>query len=127
ILLLIRNPKDLATSFYHYCNDISTVPSYEIWDDFFVAFMTKKMSWGCYFEYLSQWNKHADDENVMPITYEELKENRVLGVKKIAAFFGISLTEEELQSVVERSSFESMKKNSQETHGAFGNVLFRKG
>ncbi|NWU54041.1 ST6B1 Sulfotransferase, partial [Dromas ardeola] len=127
ILLLIRNPKDVATSFYHFTKGMSPLPSYETWDDFFTAFMTKKMPWGCYFEYLSKWNKYADDENVMTITYEELKENPVLGVKNIAAFFGISLTEEELQSVVERSSFQSMKKNSQKTHGAFGNVLFRKG
>ncbi|XP_074674664.1 sulfotransferase 6B1-like [Strix aluco] len=127
ILLLIRNPKDVATSFYHFSNVMSPLPSYETWDDFFTAFMTKKMPWGCYFEYLSKWNKYADDENVMTITYEELKENPVLGVKNIAAFFGISLTEKELQTVVERSSFQSMKKNSQKTHGAFGNILFRKG
>ncbi|XP_072714075.1 sulfotransferase 6B1-like [Ciconia boyciana] len=127
ILLLIRNPKDVATSFYHFSNSMSPLPSYETWDDFFVAFMTKKMPWGCYFEYLSKWNKYAADENVMTITYEELKENPVLGVKNIAAFLGISLTEKELQSVVERSSFQSMKKNSQKTHGAFGNILFRKG
>ncbi|NXP16187.1 ST6B1 Sulfotransferase, partial [Thinocorus orbignyianus] len=54
-------------------------------------------------------------------------QNPVLGVKNIAAFFGISLTEKELQCVVERSTFQSMKKNSQETHGTFGNILFRKG
>ncbi|XP_050750545.1 sulfotransferase 6B1-like [Gymnogyps californianus] len=127
ILLLLRNPKDVATSFYHFTNGLSLLPSYETWDDFFIAFMTKKMPWGCYFEYLSKWNKYADDENVMTITYEELKENPVLGVKNIAAFFGISLTEKELQSVAERSSFQSMKKNSQKTHGSFGNILFRKG
>ncbi|OPJ72796.1 sulfotransferase 6B1 [Patagioenas fasciata monilis] len=127
ILLLLRNPKDVATSFYHFSNGISTLPSYETWDDFFVAFMTKKIAWGCYFEYLSKWNKYAADENIMTITYEELKENPVLGVKNIAAFFGIPLTEKELQSVVERCSFQSMKKNSQKTHGAFGNILFRKG
>ncbi|XP_029891863.1 sulfotransferase 6B1-like [Aquila chrysaetos chrysaetos] len=127
ILLLIRNPKDVATSFYHFSNAMSPLPSYETWDDFFVAFMTKKMPWGCYFEYISKWNKYADDENVMTITYEELKEHPVLGVKNIAAFFGFSPTEKELQIVVERSSFQSMKKNSQKTHGAFGNLLFRKG
>ncbi|NXI48564.1 ST6B1 Sulfotransferase, partial [Galbula dea] len=127
ILLLIRNPKDVATSFYYFCNSVATLPSYETWDDFFVDFMTKKMAWGCYFEHLSSWNKYADDENVMTLTYEELKENPVLGVKNIAAFFGIPLTEKELQSVVERSSFQSMKKNSQKTHGAYGDVFFRKG
>ncbi|NXS63113.1 ST6B1 Sulfotransferase, partial [Brachypteracias leptosomus] len=127
ILFLIRNPKDVATSFYHFTSGIATLPSYETWDDFFTAFMTKKMAWGCYFEYLSAWNKYAADENIMTVTYEELKENPVLGVKNIATFFGISLTEKELQTVVERSSFQSMKKNSQKTHGTFGDILFRKG
>ncbi|NWR58570.1 ST6B1 Sulfotransferase, partial [Bucorvus abyssinicus] len=127
ILLLIRNPKDLATSFFYFSNGVPTLPSYDTWDEFFTAFMTNKMPWGCYFEYLSAWNKYVDEENIMTITYEELKENRVLGVKNIATFLGISLTEKELQTVVERSSFQSMKKNSQKTHGTFGNVLFRKG
>ncbi|XP_005416335.1 sulfotransferase 6B1-like [Geospiza fortis] len=127
ILLLIRNPKDVATSFYHFCNGLPTLPSYETWDDFFTDFMRKKMVWGCYFEYLSEWNKYADKENIMTITYEEVKENPAQGVKNIATFFGIPLTEEQLQLVVERSSFQSMKKNSDKTHGSFGNILFRKG
>ncbi|XP_019136817.1 sulfotransferase 6B1-like [Corvus cornix cornix] len=127
ILLLLRNPKDVATSFYHFSNGIATLPSYETWDDFFTDFMTKKLAWGCYLEYLSEWNKYIDEENIMTITYEELKENRALGVKNIAAFLGIPLTEEELQFVAERSSFQSMKKNSENTHGAFGDVFFRKG
>ncbi|NXH00711.1 ST6B1 Sulfotransferase, partial [Loxia leucoptera] len=50
-----------------------------------------------------------------------------LSVKNIATFFGIPLTEENLQLVLERSSFQSMKKNSDKTHGSFGNILFRKG
>ncbi|XP_063247964.1 sulfotransferase 6B1-like [Prinia subflava] len=127
ILLLIRNPKDVATSFYHFCNGLAAFPSYETWDDFFTDFMTKKMAWGCYLEYLSEWNKYVDQENIMAVTYEEVKENRALAVKNIATFFGIPLTEEELQLVVERSSFQSMKKKSDKTHGSFGNVLFRKG
>ncbi|NXC79641.1 ST6B1 Sulfotransferase, partial [Cercotrichas coryphoeus] len=112
ILLLIRNPKDVATSFFHFSNGLGILPSYETWDDFFTDFMSKKVAWGSYFEYLSQWSKYVDKENIMAITYEELKENRALGVKNIAAFFGIPLTEEQLQLVVERSSFQSMKKNS---------------
>uniref|UniRef100_A0A803WDA0 Sulfotransferase n=1 Tax=Ficedula albicollis TaxID=59894 RepID=A0A803WDA0_FICAL len=127
ILLLIRNPKDVATSFFHFSNGVAIFPSYETWDDFFTDFMSKKVAWGCYFEYLSEWNKHIDKENIMTITYEELKENRALGVKNIAAFFGIPLTEEELQLVVERSSFRSMKKKSEKTHGTIGSILFRKG
>uniref|UniRef100_A0A8D2NFI6 Sulfotransferase n=1 Tax=Zonotrichia albicollis TaxID=44394 RepID=A0A8D2NFI6_ZONAL len=42
IFLLIRNPKDVATSYYHYSNGLALLPSYETWDDFFTDFMTKK-------------------------------------------------------------------------------------
>ncbi|XP_067391883.1 sulfotransferase 6B1-like [Emydura macquarii macquarii] len=127
ILVLDRNPKDVATSLYHFSNGISTLPSYETWDEFFTTFMTGKMPWGSYFDYICEWSKHVDDKNVMTITYEELKENRALGVKKIAEFFGLLLTEEQLQAVAEKSSFQAMKANAQKTHGAFGNVLFCKG
>lgn len=34
--------------------------------------------WGSYFDYICEWSKHVDDENVMTITYEELKEVRLL-------------------------------------------------
>uniref|UniRef100_A0A8C3NWR2 Sulfotransferase n=1 Tax=Cyanoderma ruficeps TaxID=181631 RepID=A0A8C3NWR2_9PASS len=43
ILLLIRNPKDVAVSFYHFSNGVATLPSYDTWDDFFTDFMTKKI------------------------------------------------------------------------------------
>uniref|UniRef100_A0A8D2NET0 Sulfotransferase n=1 Tax=Zonotrichia albicollis TaxID=44394 RepID=A0A8D2NET0_ZONAL len=43
IFLLIRNPKDVATSYYHYSNGLALLPSYETWDDFFTDFMTKKI------------------------------------------------------------------------------------
>nr|XP_006122029.1 sulfotransferase 6B1-like [Pelodiscus sinensis] len=127
ILVLVRNPKDVATSFYHFTNGLSPLPSYETWDEFFTDFMTGKMPWGSYFDYICEWSKHVDSENVMTITYEELKENRELGVKKIAEFFGLSLTEEQLQMVADQSSFQAMKENAHKTHGALGNVLFRKG
>lgn len=54
-------------------------------------------------------------------------QNLILGVKKITEFFEFSLTEEELQAVMDRSSFQAMKENSHRTHGTFGNILFRKG
>ncbi|XP_060632433.2 sulfotransferase 6B1-like [Anolis sagrei] len=127
ILLLIRNPKDVATSFYHFSNALSPLPSYKTFDDFFTDFMKGKMPWGSYFDYVFEWSKHADRKNIMTITYEELKENRALGVKQISEFFELHLSDEEIQGVVDRSSFEAMKENSTSTHGALGSVLFRKG
>lgn len=46
------------------------------------------VAWGCYLEYLSEWNKYVDEENIMAITYEELKEVRLLIVTNILYFKG---------------------------------------
>ncbi|KAF7254709.1 Sulfotransferase 6B1 [Varanus komodoensis] len=88
ILLLVRNPKDVATSFYHFTNRLAPLPSYETWDGFFDAFMNGEMPWGSYFDYVFEWNKHIDDINVMAITYEELKKVSVMRCGGCPALWG---------------------------------------
>ncbi|EPY74898.1 hypothetical protein CB1_001866008 [Camelus ferus] len=74
ILVVFRNPKDTAVSFFHFHNDVPDIPSYGSWDEFFRQFMKGQVSWGSYFDFAINWNKHLDDENVKFILYEDLKE-----------------------------------------------------
>ncbi|XP_042320839.1 sulfotransferase 6B1-like [Sceloporus undulatus] len=127
ILLLVRNPKDVAASFFHFSNTFAPYPPHATFGPFFEALMKGELPWGSYIDYLCVWNKYIDEEIVMPITYEELKENTALGAKKIAKFFELNLSEEDIQGVAERSTFKTMKDHSKKTHGEFGDVLFRKG
>ncbi|KAM6180345.1 sulfotransferase 6B1 [Erethizon dorsatum] len=127
ILVMFRNPKDTAVSFFHFHNDVPDIPSYASWDEFFKQFMKGQVSWGSYFDFAINWNKHLDDENVKLILYEDLKENLATGVKQIAEFFKFSLTREQIQTVSARSTFQAMRAKSQETHGTVGPFLFRKG
>ncbi|XP_050565956.1 sulfotransferase 6B1 [Cygnus atratus] len=127
ILVLFRNPKDTAVSFFHFHNNVPSVPSYSSWDEFFCEFMNGKVGWGSYFDHAVTWNKHIEDKNTMIITYEDLKENLTSGVKQIAEFFGFSPVAEQIQSIADRATFQAMKDKAQETHGAVGSVLFRKG
>ncbi|XP_075268077.1 sulfotransferase 6B1-like [Opisthocomus hoazin] len=127
ILLLLRNPKDTAVSYYHFYNNMPVLPSFASWDEYFADFMNGKVTWGSYFDHLVEWNKYMDNEKIMMINYEELKEDQVLGMKKIAAFFGFSLCEEDFHTIVKNTSFQAMKEKSKETHGMFGDILFRKG
>ncbi|XP_048793500.1 sulfotransferase 6B1-like isoform X2 [Lagopus muta] len=120
ILLLVRNPKDTAVSYYHFYNNMPVLPSFATWDEYFAAFMNGKLTWGSYFDHLMEWNRHIDHERMVIISYEELKENPVLGMKKIAAFFGFSLNEEEFSRIAKKTSFQAMKEKSKETHGVVG-------
>ncbi|XP_029450298.1 sulfotransferase 6B1-like [Rhinatrema bivittatum] len=126
-LVIFRNPKDTAVSYFHFSNNNPSLPTYSSWDDFFQHFMSGKVSFGSYFEYMLAWNEHLDDEDVMIITFEDMKENLVAGVKQIAEFFGYPLTQDQIQEIANRGTFQSMKTKSQETYGQFGQVLFRKG
>ncbi|XP_069787025.1 sulfotransferase 6B1 isoform X2 [Narcine bancroftii] len=127
VLVVFRNPKDVAVSYYHFCQNNPLLPNPTSWDDFFKQYMMGEVAWGSYFDSALIWEKHIDDEDVMVITYEELKENLPGGVQKIADFFGHSLTEEQIQNIARKGTFQAMNDNSKETHSVLGKVFFRKG
>ncbi|XP_053567804.1 sulfotransferase 6B1 [Bombina bombina] len=127
MLVIFRNPKDTAVSYYHFCNNNPVLPKYSSWDLFFQDYINGKALWGSYFDHAVAWNKHIDDENILLLTFEEMKEDYTSKLKKISEFFGLSLTDDQLNTVENATSFKSMKENSSETHGKLGHVFFRKG
>ncbi|XP_063299671.1 sulfotransferase 6B1-like [Pelobates fuscus] len=127
MLLIFRNPKDTAVSYYHFSNKNPVLPSFDSWELFFEAYMEGKVCFGSYFEYALDWNKHIDKENIMVVTFEDLKEDFKSELLKISDFLGLSLTEEQVALVESKTTFKSMKENSSNTHGKLGDVFFRKG
>ncbi|XP_044145905.1 sulfotransferase 6B1-like [Bufo gargarizans] len=127
ILLLVRNPKDTAVSFYNFHNKLPALPSYNSWDSFFKDFTNGKVVFGQYFDYLETWEKHFNNKTMMAITFEEMKMDYPTALKKISEFFRLSLTEEQINLVASRTSFNSMKDKSENTHGKLGDSFFRKG
>ncbi|NXX57104.1 ST6B1 Sulfotransferase, partial [Scopus umbretta] len=101
ILLLVWNPKHMAVSYYHFYN-MSVLPSFTSWDEYFAAFMNGKLAWGSCFDHLVEWNKYIDHKRIMMISYEELRNDQILGIKRIAAFFGSSVYEEDSPRIPRR-------------------------
>lgn len=56
-----------------------------------------------------------------------LTQNLPEEVKKISEFFGFPLTEEQVKSIAEQSTFRAMLETSNKSHGNLGSVFFRKG
>ncbi|XP_062981733.1 sulfotransferase 6B1-like [Elgaria multicarinata webbii] len=127
ILVLLRNPKDTAVSYFHFAKGMNLTSSQKTWDEFFTDFINGEVPYGFYFDHIIEWNKYLDDKNVMFITYEEIKEDPVLGLKRIAEFFDFSVTDQDIQSIAEKTSFKAMKDRAPKTHGKVGETLFRKG
>lgn len=115
-IYISRNPYDCCVSFYHHTK---AFPSYrfaeEPFDKFFDMFIEGKVDFGDYFDHQLSWYEHRDDDNVLFITYEELKKDPRAGILKIADFLGKSYGDklrekpEVLDRVVNATSLQAMK------------------
>ncbi|KAM9316736.1 sulfotransferase 6B1-like [Gastrophryne carolinensis] len=126
-VLILRNPKDAAVSYYKFHNSLPALPNYESWDMFFKDYISGNVSYGSYFDFMSSWNSHIDDSHVLPVKFEDLKADLHSQLKRIAKFLGLSLAEEQISVVESRTSFTTMKGKSGDTHKKLADSFFRKG
>uniref|UniRef100_A0AAR2J4X9 Sulfotransferase n=1 Tax=Pygocentrus nattereri TaxID=42514 RepID=A0AAR2J4X9_PYGNA len=127
MLVVFRNPKDTMVSFYHFSNKNPVLPTAESWDRFYADFMSGEVPWGSYFDHALAWEKRIHDPNVMIITFEELKQDLSGGVQRVADFLGLSLTDDQVRTIAEESTFNAMKEGAKDSHGQMGSVFFRRG
>ena len=105
-IVIQRNPKDLLVSYFHFFKLI--YPSVKIdWSTFFEGFRSKTLHFGDWFEHVKTW--YTKKNNIMFITYEEMKQNHRSSTEKIAKFLDISATDEVIDSIVKRTTFKNMK------------------
>ncbi|KAF8787307.1 sulfotransferase 1B1-like isoform X1 [Argiope bruennichi] len=115
VLYIYRNPADTLISFYHF---IQGVWEKKIdFDEIFEGFITGNIEYGRYFEHVMSFLDHKNDDNLLLISYEKLHANPKEGILRIAKFLGeeyyqsLSTDESLLEKIVERTSFDYMKKN----------------
>ncbi|GMP23580.1 hypothetical protein CsSME_00001122 [Camellia sinensis var. sinensis] len=89
---------------------------------------------GPFFDHVLEYWKEREKNNVFFVTYEELKENPKESVRSLVEFLRCSMTSEEIEQVVWKSSHERLSKldvNIDEVKGIWlgipFNLYFRKG
>ncbi|XP_077525625.1 sulfotransferase ssu-1-like [Haemaphysalis longicornis] len=86
---LARNPLDVCVSFFHYTRSIDAYKFQDgNFEDFFELFVSGETDWGDYLDHLASWYTHRNDDNVIFITYEQLKRDFRTTVLKVARFLG---------------------------------------
>ncbi|CAE8592221.1 unnamed protein product [Polarella glacialis] len=111
VIYLMRNPKDTVVSWYHFQRMNKLYAFQGTFDEFFELFLAHQVPYGSYWENVLSWWAVRQQPNVLFLTYEDLHQDLHGEVGKVANFLGRSLTPEQVNRIVEHSSFEQMRAN----------------
>ncbi|XP_078679566.1 sulfotransferase 1B1-like [Branchiostoma floridae x Branchiostoma belcheri] len=107
VLVLMRNPKDVCTSYYHWSHQVNYLKTPESWETYLADFLEGNVQRGSYYDHVLGWWEMKEDPHFLFIKYEDLKKTMFSTVKKIAAFLNKTLSDEEVEFVVTSCSFET--------------------
>lgn len=108
-IVVVRDPKDVFVSSYFFSQGMISGPMVPV-EEWLKLFLFGKFQYGSWAEHLAGYWLWRKRDNVLFLTFEELKADHASGVRRIAAFMGVALTDEEFARVVEQSQFQYMKR-----------------
>jgi len=112
VICLMRNPKDVFTSSFHYYGMTSFLVNPGSQTEFLRKFLDGKVMFGSWFDHVKGWLNAEDKERVMYISYEEMIMDLKDSVGRIAQFLEKSLDAEVTEKIADRCVFKNMKQNN---------------
>ncbi|XP_061561768.1 sulfotransferase 2B1-like isoform X2 [Phycodurus eques] len=116
VIYVMRNPKDVFTSSFHYCAMASFLVDPGPQNEFLQKFLKGEVMFGSWFDHVKAWLNY--DERIFYICYEEMVKDLKGSVARIALFLQKSLDDDVIGTIAERCVFENMKKNNMSNYSA---------
>lgn len=109
IIVTLRGPEDTCVSlFYHSKTFEGNKGSF---DDFCKLFLAGRVTFGPFWKQVLSYWEQRHRQNIIFITYKEMKEDLTKVIKRVAKFLDKNLTDQEVSKLTKHLSFEEMKKN----------------
>merc|ERR1712004_125110 len=80
--------------------------------EFFELFKMKHMHFGDWFDFNLDWWELRENENIYFTKYEDMKKDIRAEIRKLAEFLEVSVTDEQVETIVQHTSFSNMKENT---------------
>ncbi|XP_063077232.1 sulfotransferase 2B1-like [Engraulis encrasicolus] len=124
VLYVLRNPKDIFTSSYHYYGMASFLVNPGTVDEFLEKFIDGKIMFGSWFDHVKGWIGAKESDNICSIFYEEMIRDLQGSVSKLASFLGKSLSQDIVAKIADRCVFKSMKQNKMSNYSLVPTEFF---
>jgi hypothetical protein len=108
-IYVIRDPKDVVVSMYHFMAGWWFEPEAISLATFAHEQFLHPKSPNAYWTHIRSWWPHRHDPNVLFLSYEDMKQDLVHTVRRIATCINCTLDDELLDIVVRQSSLEFMR------------------
>ncbi|KAM3863092.1 amine sulfotransferase-like [Diretmus argenteus] len=109
VVYVMRNPKDVLVSSYHFASSWTMLETPKSFEDFFQEFLDGNVYMGSWFEHVREYYTARDQMDILFLKYEDMLKDLRGEVVKLCAFLGKDLTDEAIDHVVEVSTFKNMK------------------
>ncbi|KAK9748889.1 hypothetical protein RND81_02G088200 [Saponaria officinalis] len=144
ILNITRNPLDTIVSLWYFVINMMKIKQGESYkppcfEDFFKDFYDGRFVYGPFFEHvIGYWKQSLENPNkVLFLTYEDMKDDTISQLGKLAKFIGVPFSSEEenegvVEQIIELCSLNSLKEMKVNKSGVINKVFekksyFRKG
>ncbi|XP_071762683.1 amine sulfotransferase-like [Centroberyx gerrardi] len=111
VVYVMRNPKDVLVSLYHFYCSWKMLEAPKSFEDFFQQFLDGDVYMGSWFDHVREYYTARDQMDVLFLKYGDMLKDLRGEVVKLCAFLGKNLTDEAIDQVVETSIFKNMKTN----------------
>ncbi|KAL3886113.1 hypothetical protein ACJMK2_026162 [Sinanodonta woodiana] len=110
IVLILRDPRDVAVSLYHHCKGILKYEYDGIFENFLPLFLEGKLMYNSYLDYVVEWEKAMEERpGIHLIYYEDLKTNCIEEVRKLALFLEVTCSNDLIRKISDKCNFQQMK------------------
>ena len=109
IIVVLRNPKDILVSYFHFERSRSDIQMNETFEEFFARYRDNCLQFGDVIDHIVSWWSYRDHPCVHIVFYEDLLEDFTRTIRQLAKFLGCSLSMEDEERVCRESSLEAMR------------------
>lgn len=114
IVYTMRNPKDVAVSYYHHHRGLLIYNYDGSWDGYLERFLEGNLDYMSWFDNIRNWHRAIQEHKDYPIHvihYEDMQQNGIEEIRKLAKFLEKPYDEKLLKDIHEKCQFEVMQKD----------------